>query len=125
MAWGRLLLLVTSILVGLALSARARAGDEAVPTTVEGGAGQIKQGGQEVGEGFRGVGRGIKKTFTGERSKEDYEEGSKIGTGFADMGKGVAGVGRGVGRDVKKGFTTDGEPAEEEEDEQPAQAEDE
>jgi hypothetical protein len=105
------LLIFTSFLACTVLAGPLRAEDAAVPATVEGGAAKIKQGGQEVGSGFRGVGRGIKKTFTGERSKEDFKEGKKIGTGVVDMGKGVGGVGRGVGRDVKEGFTDGAEPA--------------
>ncbi len=100
-----------AILLGVALAAAVLvvppstlADDSGVPKTTQGGSHKFKQGGQEMGAGFRGVGRGIKDVFTGKRSKEDFKEGKHIGTGAANVGKGIAGIGRGVGRDVKKGF---------------------
>ncbi len=106
----RLTLIALAILLSVST---ARAEDETVPSTVEGGSRTFTEGGQQIGEGFRGIGRGIKKMFTGERSKEEFKEGAKIGTGFRDVGIGTAGVGRGVGREVKEGFTEDkGEAAE-------------
>ena len=58
-----------------------------VPKTFEGSGEAFREGGKELGEGFRGIGRGIKKTFTGEAAKEEYQEGGKdIGEGFKDVG---------------------------------------
>jgi hypothetical protein len=85
-------------------------GGETVPATTAGGSHKIKEGGKEIGAGFRAIGRGIKDVFTGEKSKDDFKEAAKIGEGARDVGVGTAGVGRGVGRDVKKGF--EGEDAE-------------
>lgn len=103
-------LVVFAIALVFASAVAAWADDDSVPTTVEGGAHKMKEGGKDVGEGFRGIGRGIKDVFTGESSKENFKEGKKIGTGFADMGKGVGGVGRGAGRDIKEGFSDDDPP---------------
>lgn len=83
--------------------------EDSVPTTVDGGAAKVKQGGQEIGAGFTGIGRGIANMFTGERSKDEFKKAGSIGTGFKDLGLGTAGVGRGVGRGVRDGFTGDSE----------------
>ena len=80
------------------------AAEEVVPKTFHGAGGAFKEGGRQIGEGFRGIGRGLKKTFTGERAKEDYQEAEKIGTGARDVGRGTAGGGRAVGRGLKEGF---------------------
>lgn len=71
----------------------------------------MKEGGKEIGDGFKGIGRGIRDVFTGKASKDDFKEGKKIGTGTVDVGRGVGGVGRGTGREVKKGFKGDGAEA--------------
>ncbi|MBI1814786.1 MAG: hypothetical protein HYR72_07400 [Deltaproteobacteria bacterium] len=103
------LVLASVLLVATHAIAEEPSTEETVPKTVHGGKQKIKSGGKEVGEGFRGIGRGIKKTFTGESSKEDYSEGGKqLGEGFKDLGTGTAGVGRGVGTSVGHAFT--GEP---------------
>lgn len=94
-------------LIGAALAARVAVAEEArenrVPKTFDGTNESFKEGGRELGEGFRGIGRGIKKTFTGKEAREEYQEAEKIGEGFKDIGLGVAGGGRAVGRSVKKG----------------------
>ena len=100
----------TWLIIGaLLVAGLARADDSssdnrtsAVPATVEDGAHTFTQGGKQIGEGFRGIGRGIKDVFTGLRSKEDFEDAKKIGTGTRDLGLGTAGIGRGVGRVIKK-----------------------
>ncbi len=93
------------LVVAIATSqSRIAFADSGVPTTVVGGSPKFKNGGKEMGAGFGGIGRGIKDVFTGRRSKEDFKQGKKIGTGAADVGKGVAGVARGVGRGIKNGF---------------------
>jgi len=84
-------------------AARGEESSEAVPKTYQGAGGAFKEGGKEIGEGFRGIGRGIKDTFTGKSSAEDYKQGKNIGTGFKDLGRGVAGGARATGRTVKKG----------------------
>lgn len=96
---------VYGVLLSLVLLAAGVRADETVPRTVEGGSAKVKSGGNEIGEGFRSLGRGIKKTFTGQESKQDYKGAAKIGEGFRDLGTGTAGVGRGVGLEVKKAFT--------------------
>ncbi|HVM95826.1 MAG TPA: hypothetical protein VMT89_05525 [Candidatus Acidoferrales bacterium] len=101
-----------AIVLGLALSAsfassRACADDDVVPKTVEGGSAKVKHGGHEIGEGFSGIGHGIKDVFTGEESKGDFKKAAKIGEGFKDVGVGTAGVGRGVGRGIRKGVKGD------------------
>lgn len=73
-----------------------------VPRTYDGAGGAFKTGGRELGEGFRGVGRGIKDTFTGRPSAGDYREGKNIGTGFRDLGRGIAGGARATGRTIKQ-----------------------
>ena len=101
-----LTVLCTAALLGS--SAHAAQGDsernssEAVPRTYDGAGGAFKSGGKELGEGFRGVGRGIKDTFTGRASAGDYREGKNIGTGFKDLGRGVAGGARATGRTIKQ-----------------------
>ncbi len=98
-------LLGLCVVVSIATSqGRVAFADSGVPATVEGGSHTFKNGGKEMGAGFGGIGRGIKDVFTGRRSKEDFKQGKKIGTGAADVGKGVAGIGRGVGRGIKNGF---------------------
>jgi hypothetical protein len=100
------LMLASLLLVATLALAEEPSTEETVPKTVHGGNQRIKSGGKEIGEGFRGIGRGIKKTFTGESSKEDYSEGGKqLGAGFKDLGTGTAGVGRGVGTSVGHAFT--------------------
>lgn len=81
-----------------------RGTEEKIPKTFHGSGEAFKEGGRRFGEGFRGIGRGIKKTFTGDRSKEDYQEAEKLGTGARDIGRGTAGGGRAVGRGLQKGF---------------------
>jgi hypothetical protein len=85
------------------VSVAEEAPENTVPKTFEGSGDAFREGGKELGEGFRGVGRGIKKTFKGEAAKEEYKKGAKIGEGFKDIGLGTAGGGRAVGRSVKKG----------------------
>ena len=85
---------------------------ETVPRTYDGAGDAFRQGGKEVGEGFRGVGRGVKDTFTGRRSAEDYRQGKKIGTGVTDIGRGLAGGARATGREIKRGVTGGGDDAE-------------
>jgi hypothetical protein len=102
------LMLASVLLVATHALAEEPSTEETVPKTVHGGNQKIKSGGKEIGEGFRGIGRGIKKTFTGESSKQDYSEGGKqLGEGFKDLGTGTAGVGRGVGTSVGHAFTGD------------------
>src|SRR5690349_18702818 len=84
-----------------------RTTEETVPKTVHGGKHRIKRGGKRIAKGFRGIGRGVKDVFTGKRSKEDFEDATKIGDGAKDVGTGIAGVGRGVGGGVKKSVTED------------------
>ena len=83
-----------------------------VPKTFDGSNEAFREGGKELGEGFRGVGRGIKNTFTGKESKQEYKKGAQIGEGFKDIGLGVAGGGRAVGRSVKKGVEANEEQGE-------------
>jgi hypothetical protein len=98
------------LFLSIAVAATALADEEGgVATTVEGGSQDVKSGGQTMGEGFRAFGRGVKKMFTGERSKEEFQETKKVGTGAAELGKGVGG--RGIGEEIKDGFT--GEPGNE------------
>ena len=110
----RRLVLITigvALLAGVAVAEEGPSSDQnqtSVPTTIEGGTQVLKEGGQEIGEGFRGIGRGVKDAVKGERSKEDFEEAAKIGTGFKDLGLGTAGVARGTGRRIKKGFKGEG-----------------
>lgn len=110
----RQLVLITigaALLAGVAVAEDGASNDEShtgVPTTIEGGTHVLKEGGQEIGEGFRGIGRGVKDAVKGERSKEDFEEAGKIGTGVKDLGLGTAGVARGTGRRIKKGFKGEG-----------------
>lgn len=94
-------------LVGAAFATSVAVAEEPpenqVPKTFDGAGEAYREGGRELGEGFRGIGRGIKKTFKGEAAKEDYKEGRQIGEGFKDIGLGTAGGGRAVGRSIKKG----------------------
>lgn len=99
----RIVLVVICAALFAGVSAAEEPPENEVPKTFEGSGEAFREGGKEIGEGFRGVGRGIKKTFTGEAAKEDYKEGQKIGEGFKDVGLGTAGGGRAVGRSVKKG----------------------
>ena len=92
----------------LTLCAAAYA-EETIPKTYDGAGGAFKDGGHELGDGFRGVGRGIKNTFTGKPSKEEYKKGKSIGSGLKDVGRGVAGGGRAVGHSVKGAVTGKGE----------------
>lgn len=100
---------IVIIVIGAALSlfgsisVAEEAPENEVPKTFDGSGEAFREGGKELGEGFRGVGRGIKDTFTGKEAKDDYKEGKKIGEGFKDIGLGTAGGGRAVGRSVKKG----------------------
>ena len=101
----------TTLLAGVAVGedpASSNDGQTTVPATIEGGTQVLKDGGREIGEGFRGIGRGVKDTVKGERSKEDFEEAGKIGTGVKDLGRGTAGVALGTGRRVKQGFKGEG-----------------
>jgi hypothetical protein len=69
------------VLVGAAFATSVAVAEEApenrVPKTFDGSAEAYREGGRELGEGFRGVGRGIKKTFKGEAAKEDYKEAAR------------------------------------------------
>ena len=102
-----LTVLCTAALLGSsALAAQddsERNSSEAVPRTYDGAGGAFKSGGKELRDGFRGVGRGIRDTFTGRPSAGDYREGKNIGTGFKDLGRGVAGGARATGRTIKQG----------------------
>lgn len=93
--------LSAAFVAGVAMAEEAP--ENQVPKTFEGSGEAFREGGEELGEGFRAVGRGVKKTFTGEAAKEEYQKGEKIGEGFKDIGLGVAGGGRAVGRSIKKG----------------------
>jgi hypothetical protein len=97
---------LVAIVLNGAFGATAR-GEDPVPKTVEGGSSKVNRGGKEIADGFRHMGRGIKKVFTGQRSKEDFKKTTRIGKGFKDLGLGVAGVGRGVGRKVRDGVSED------------------
>lgn len=97
---------------GLALADGHKRGEQ-VPSTIQGGGRKAKDGGESIGEGFRSISRDLKKVFTGKRSKEEFEDAAKIGTGARDVGGGAAGVGRGVGREIKeevKGEDSSGTP---------------
>ena len=109
-ARGLLLVLVTLAPI-VALSADS-APAETVPRTYDGAGDAFRQGGREVAEGFRGIGRGVKDTVTGRRSAHDYRQGRKIGTGVKDIGRGLAGGARATGREIKKGVTGGGDDAE-------------
>ncbi len=78
---------------------------ETVPRTFGGAGDAFRSGGRELGSGFRGVGRGVKDTFTGQPASADYKDGRGIGTGFKDIGRGIAGSGRAFGRAVRHAFT--------------------
>ena len=78
---------------------------ETVPRTFSGSGDAFRDGGRQLGQGFRGIGRGVRDTFTGRTSGEDYREGAKIGTGFKNFGLGIAGGGRAIGRGFKRAFT--------------------
>lgn len=99
----RLMVIVVGAVLAASVTVAEEAPENTVPKTFDGSNESFKEGGREIGEGFRGVGRGIKKTFTGKEAREDYQEAEKIGDGFKDIGLGVAGSGRAVGRSVKKG----------------------
>ena len=75
-----------------------------VPRTFDGAGEAFKEGGREIGYGFRGIGRGLKNTFTGRSSAADYRESKEILTGFKDVGRGIAGGARAVGGAVKRGI---------------------
>lgn len=90
-------------------SAPAEDGGGTVPKTYEGSGEAFKEGGKEIGEGFRSLGRGLKNTFTGEAAKEEYKGTKAIGEGFKDVGRGIAGGARATGEAVKDGV--DGEEA--------------
>jgi hypothetical protein len=93
------------MILGLLLtgSAVAEESGEAVPKSYDGAGDTLKEGGREIGEGFKSLGRGLKRTFTGEESKQEYKGTKNIGEGFKDVGRGVAGGARAVGRSVKDG----------------------
>ena len=78
---------------------------DTVPKTFDGAGDSFRQGGRDMGEGFRGFGRGVRDTFTGRSSGEDYRESARIGTGFKNFGLGIAGGGRAIGRGFKRAFT--------------------
>lgn len=78
---------------------------ETVPRTFDGAGEAFKEGGRDLGRGFRGLGRGIGDTFTGKPAREDYRDSRNIGTGFKNFGLGIAGGGRAVGRGFKRAFT--------------------
>ena len=99
-------LCTTALLGSAAVAAKGdseRESSETVPRTYDGAGGAFRSGGKKLGEGFRGVGRGIRDTFTGRPSAGDYREGKNIGTGFKDLGRGIAGGARATGRTIKQG----------------------
>ena len=105
-----LMAVYASLLVGVAPAQERRSGaEETVPKTFDGAGDAFKEGGKELGEGFRGIGRGIKHTFTGRPAAQEYKRSKAIGTGFKDIGRGVAGGARAVGRGIKRSFTGEGE----------------
>lgn len=75
-----------------------------VPNTYDGAGDAFRDGGHELGDGFRGVGLGVRDTFTGRRSGDDYRKGKAIGTGFKDIGRGIAGGAWATGRAIKRAF---------------------
>ncbi len=95
----------------LATAGAAEGGDEAVPKTYDGANDAFKEGGQEIGAGFKSLGRGLKQTFTGEAAKEEYKETKSIGEGFKDIGRGVAGGARATGEEIKDGVDGNEEAA--------------
>ena len=97
--------LAVALLAAMVALAADRTPAETIPRTYDGSGDAFRKGGREVGEGFRGIGRGVKDTFTGRRSTEDYKQGAKIGIGVKDIGRGIAGGGRATGREIKKGVT--------------------
>lgn len=77
---------------------------ETIPRTYDESGEAFRDAGHELSDGFRGVGRGVKDTFTGQRSGDDYRKGKAIGTGFKDIGRGIAGGARATGRGIKRAF---------------------
>ena len=75
-----------------------------VPNTYGGAGDAFRDGGHELGNGFRGIGLGLRDTFTGRRSGDDYRQGKTIGTGFKDIGRGIAGSAWATGRSIKRAF---------------------
>jgi hypothetical protein len=100
-----------AVLLGAGGAVRAESDatrQESVPKTFEGAGGAFREGGHEIGAGFRSMGRGIAATFTGRRASDHYRESKQIGTGFVDIGRGVAGGARAVGRAIKQGVSGEG-----------------
>lgn len=94
------------LLVGTApaQAERSRHAQGSVPNTYDGSGDAFRDGGHELGDGFRGIGLGIRDTFTGRRSGDDYRQGKAIGTGFKDIGRGIAGGAWATGRAIKRAF---------------------
>jgi hypothetical protein len=82
----------------------SRSARGSVPNTYDGAGDAFTEGGHELGDGFRGIGLGLRDTFTGRRSGEDYRHGKAIGTGFKDIGRGIAGGAWATGRGIKRAF---------------------
>jgi hypothetical protein len=83
---------------------RARQAHRSIPNTYDGAGHSFRDGGHELGDGFRGLGLGLKDTFTGQRSGDDYRKGKAIGSGFRDIGRGIAGGTWATGRAIKRAF---------------------
>ena len=93
------------LLIGSAVQAQSsRPARGSVPNTYDGAGDAFREGGHELGDGFGGIGLGVKDTFTGQRSGEHYRQGKGIGTGFKDIGRGVAGGAWATGRSIKRVF---------------------
>jgi hypothetical protein len=91
----------------LAAEGSSKSSEEVVPRTFNGAGQAFREGGRQIGAGFRALGRGVRDTFTGKRSADDYRGSKQIGSGFKDVGRGVAGEGRAVGRAIKQGVRRD------------------
>lgn len=83
---------------------RSRETHETIPHTYDGAGDAFRDGGHELGDGFRGFGLGVRDTFTGRRSSDDYRKSKAVGTGFKDIGRGIAGGARAVGHGIKRTF---------------------
>jgi hypothetical protein len=89
---------------GAPAQAERRPARGGVPNTYDGAGDAFREGGHDLGDGFRGIGLGLRDTFTGRRSGEDYRQGKAIGTGFKDIGRGIAGGAWATGRSIKRAF---------------------
>jgi hypothetical protein len=94
-------LMVATFGMLLVSSVAAEESGESVPKTYDGSGDAFKEGGREIGEGFKSLGRGVRDTFTGQEAKEDYKNTKSIGEGAKDIGRGVAGGARATGETVK------------------------